>query len=182
MTSLSKVTDLNYAILGLLQQGPQSGYAIRMMFQSSALGNYSSSPGSIYPALKRLSELKLIEKKVHAETKNQEAFYITKKGTNALRSWILSPVTRFDILKGFDSLLLRIAFMDTVDIKQGKVEFLQSVADGLSGYLLELESYQQINSGAMPMSGKFAFEHGVDSLRFKLKWIERLVAAYQQNK
>ncbi|MBX2878146.1 MAG: PadR family transcriptional regulator, partial [Saprospiraceae bacterium] len=47
-------TRLDYAIMGLLIGGPLSGYQIRQIFETSEMGNYSSSPGSIYPALKRL--------------------------------------------------------------------------------------------------------------------------------
>ena len=47
-------TALEYALLGLLHQQPQSGYDLRKVFETTALGNYSGSPGAIYPALRRL--------------------------------------------------------------------------------------------------------------------------------
>ena len=33
-----------------------SGYDLRKVFEETALGNYSSSPGAIYPALSRLEQ------------------------------------------------------------------------------------------------------------------------------
>ncbi len=57
-----KPTLLDYAILGLIQNQPLSGYAIRKLFEETALGNYSSSPGTIYPALSRLQKFDLVEK------------------------------------------------------------------------------------------------------------------------
>ena len=60
--TIIKPTLLDYAILGLIQDRPLSGYAIRKLFEETALGNYSSSPGTIYPALKRLQKLELISK------------------------------------------------------------------------------------------------------------------------
>jgi len=51
-----KHTLLDYAILGLIQDHALSGYAIRKMFEETALGHYSSSPGTIYPALNRLQK------------------------------------------------------------------------------------------------------------------------------
>ncbi|MDH5368031.1 MAG: PadR family transcriptional regulator, partial [Cyclobacteriaceae bacterium] len=56
-----KTTSLDYAILGLVHILPQSGYAIRKQFELTAIGNYSSSPGAIYPALKRLQKFGLVE-------------------------------------------------------------------------------------------------------------------------
>jgi len=49
-----QITVLGYALLGLLQQKAQSGYELRKVFAETAMGNYSSSPGAIYPALERL--------------------------------------------------------------------------------------------------------------------------------
>ena len=42
------MTPLSYALLGLMQMEPRSGYALRKVFETTPLGGYSSSPGSIY--------------------------------------------------------------------------------------------------------------------------------------
>ena len=82
-----KVTQLDYAILGLLSQGPLTGYKIRMTFENTALGNFSSSPGTIYPALKRLAALKLIDKKTKGAKRNgQTVMSITRMGTGVLKA------------------------------------------------------------------------------------------------
>jgi DNA-binding PadR family transcriptional regulator len=59
-----KITSLDYAILGLMYQKPSSGYGIRMQFETTAIGNYSSSPGAVYPALDRLQKLGLVIKSI----------------------------------------------------------------------------------------------------------------------
>jgi len=51
---------LDYALLGLLNKRPAAGYALRRLFQTTPLGVYSDSPGSIYPALRRLHRLGLV--------------------------------------------------------------------------------------------------------------------------
>ena len=48
-------SPLELAILGLLWQQPRSGYDLLKLFTETAMGGYSSSPGAIYPALKRLA-------------------------------------------------------------------------------------------------------------------------------
>ena len=57
-----KTTLLDYAILGLIHEKAQTGYQIRKIFAETAMGNYSSSPGTIYPALNRLQKMDLVEK------------------------------------------------------------------------------------------------------------------------
>ena len=49
-----KHTALGYALIGLVQEDPRSGYALRKVFEDTPMGAFSSSPGSIYPALKKL--------------------------------------------------------------------------------------------------------------------------------
>ena len=53
-------SPLEYAVLGLLADGAQSGYEVRRVFATTAMRMYSDSPGSIYPALQRLARRRLI--------------------------------------------------------------------------------------------------------------------------
>ena len=88
--NLTKPTLLDYAILGLIQDRPLSGYGIRKLFEETALGNYSSSPGTIYPALKRLQKFELVEK-ITQRRVTKTSFQITKKGVLVLKNWLIPP-------------------------------------------------------------------------------------------
>jgi DNA-binding PadR family transcriptional regulator len=181
MTS-PKVTDLDYSILGLVKKSPLSGYRIRMIFETTALGNFSSSPGTIYPALTRLVKTGLIEKKEPSKTDSQEIFHITKKGVSALTEWILKPITRTDITKRMEMVLLRISFMDSLNIKakKQKIKFLESLQTSLEDYVAELKDYHAKQSSNMPMSGRLAFEHGIESYQTTLKWVRKVTLIYDQ--
>lgn len=74
-----KPTVLGYAILGLAQEESRSGYSIRKVFETTALGVYSSSPGSIYPALNRLEKNGLVQKKV-INNSQKSRYHITELG------------------------------------------------------------------------------------------------------
>ena len=54
------ISELGYAILGLLQHQASSGYELRKVFSSTSMKTYSDSPGAIYPALRRLEQQGLI--------------------------------------------------------------------------------------------------------------------------
>lgn len=169
-----QLTKLDFSILGLLAQNPLTGYGIRMTFEKTALASYSSSPGSIYPALKRLEKLAMV-RKAKVETKSAELFTITEKGTNALTNWVIQPVTRNDIIRNMEVLMLRFAFMDVLVQKKDKKKYLISFLDALKDYVKELEAFQVESSSTMPLSGLQAFEHGLASNKLTANWIEKIL-------
>lgn len=164
-----KITQIDYSILGLLRSNSLSGYAIRKVFETTALGNFSSSPGTIYPALKRLEKQKLILKR----TENN-LFNATPKGIRALDEWIFQPVTRAVISKNPNELLLRFAFMDNT-VPKNKKKFLESYKKELVGYIDELKKFHSEESATMPLNGRLAFEHGIQSYKATLKWVESVL-------
>jgi len=164
-----KTTSLDYAILGLIHQEPQSGYGIRKAFETTALGNYSGSPGAIYPALKRLQKLGLIIKSTYGAN-NKSKFVPTEAGRSALRKWLLQPLEINDVAKNLDELLLRFAFMDNLLNKEEKLSFLLSLQELLKAYITELKEYHKNTEGHLPVHGRLAFEYGIASYQTTLRW------------
>lgn len=129
-----KLTNLDYAILGLLNQQLLTGYGIRMIFEATALGSYSSSPGTIYPAIKRLQGLSLISPKNKPQNSGSSKRWLvnTKSGKKELIAWLIKPIEKIDITKGIDNLLLRFAFMDDLIKREQKVVFIKSIINKTS--------------------------------------------------
>lgn len=162
-------TLLDYAILGLLHNQDLSGYRIRKMFEETALGNYSSSPGSIYPALKRLQKLILIEKVVQNNSE-KTLFHINNNGLDVLKSWLLQPLEKNDVERKNNEILLRFAFMDTLIKQKEKIEFLESFKALQGDYVKDLQLYYKEEAEKMPLHAKLAFEYGIESNKTTLKW------------
>lgn len=169
-----KPTLLDHAILGLIQDRPLSGYGIRKLFEETALGNYSSSPGTIYPALKRLEKFDLVEKIAQNNT-IKTRFQITKNGIIILQKWFLKPIEKIDVERKTDELLLRFAFMDTLVDKKQKIHFLTSFRDLLNIYINKLQAYYNKESNNMPLHGRLAFQYGIDSNKTTLKWCKKSI-------
>jgi len=170
-----KPTLLDYAILGLIQDNPLSGYGIRKMFEETALGSYSSSPGTIYPALKRLQKGMLIEKESNENT-SKSYFKITKKGISILKKWFVKPIEKVEVEKKTGELLLRFGFMEALIEKEQRINFLTSFRDLLIIYLSELQEYYNNESENMPLHGKLAFQYGIDSNKTALNWCEKAIS------
>lgn len=167
-----KYTTLDYAILGLLKQEAQSGYQIRQAFESTALGNYSSSPGSIYPALKKLEKQELIENVVQ-DAKSK--FSNTGAGEQALKAWLVSPIEASDFPRNIPALILKFAFMDSEISSAIKTQFLTDFKEHCRSYLNELKQFHTANQSFLPDNGLWAFEHGIKTYEAHIEWAESIL-------
>jgi DNA-binding PadR family transcriptional regulator len=166
---------LGHALLALVYQQPMSGYDLRKMFAESHLQHFSSSPGSIYPALKRLEKDGLIEGVTEQldTLRPRRVYHLTKEGTQALRRWLERPVTRKDVINNTRELTLRFAFMGQLLDDEATVQFLNAVIGELAPYVDELDDFTATEISDLPLHGRLAIESGVDSYRSFLKWARK---------
>jgi len=172
-----KNTTLDYAILGLLTANPMTTYAIRKAFEETAIGNYSSSPGSIYPAVSRLRKLKLV---VNTKEKSNTKIEISEKGKATIKEWLTCPIQTAEIAKDSSLLILKFAFMDNLVTKKQKINFLNSLVEKTSAYLQSLENYHRDHAEMMPLHGRLAFEFGIANFKTQLSWAKSSVLTIQQ--
>ena len=172
-----KSTLLDFAILGLLQEIPRSGYNIRKVFEMTALGLYSSSPGSIYPALDRLQNNDLVVKRQLKES-NKNRFHITRQGVGVLKSWLLKELHKVDVERNRDELLLRFAFMENLLTVEQKLYFLRSFQDLLGVYLKELKTYHKSEAHNLPLHGRLSFEHGIETCKTTIAWCKKAIRIF----
>ena len=177
------ISILGYALLGLIGLKPSSGYDLRKMFAETALGNYSSSPGAIYPALEKLESQKLIRGVVEesAGLRRRRVYRNTAAGAAALKKWLSRPVQQEDAMRGAQELMLRFSFMDHVLGADAAVNFLQEFRAALKHYLSGLESYARANMEQMPLSGRLALESGIRGYRATYEWTAYAIRAYRQS-
>ena len=163
---MKKVTTLDYAILGLLLANSMTAYGLRMAFEKTAIGNFSSSPGSIYPACNRLIKLDLIIK----NDNNGGLLEITAEGKKQMKIWLTKPITFEEVSKDSTILILKFAFMDHLVSQLEKVTFLESFIQLTKEYLRELEAYHNSSKLQMPLHGRLSFEYGIATYKTQLNW------------
>jgi DNA-binding PadR family transcriptional regulator len=165
---------LDHALLGLLHQQPQSGYALRKLFATSPMGHFSDSPGSIYPALRRLERQGLITGTAEGTAQRpRQVFRPTPRGVAELRSWLMAPVTREEVLRGEGAVMLRFAFVDQVLGTARAVEFVAQLAGVLDAYVSELEQFHRQDGARMPLVPRLALESGIALYRAHRDWAQR---------
>jgi DNA-binding PadR family transcriptional regulator len=175
---------LGFALLGLLQQEPMSGYDLRKVFASTAMGSFSDSPGAIYPALNRLEKRGLIKGTVEESTslRKRRVFKVTAKGLAAFKAWLRRPITRDDVIRRIGELMLRFAFLDQTLGEEQTLTFLKEFAGELAGYIPSLHHFLDQNAREMPMSARLALESGVLEYEARLKWARTSIEQYEQRK
>ena len=144
--------------------------------------SYSDSPGAIYPALGRLEKQGLIRGTIEegAGMRRRQVFRVTAKGLAELKKWIARPVTRDEIVRGPQEVMLRFAFSEMVVGPAAAIELLHALEAELEGYVASLNEELKVMPAMMPTSGRLAFECGVRGNQWLLEWTRHALTTYER--
>lgn len=181
MNQETDLSTLSLAILGLISHRPLTGYDVRKVFQTTPMGHFSSSPGAIYPALKRIEETGWIRS---ATTKGQTgrqrvAYEITARGLKVFKEHLSRPVTQEDVTWHLDQLMLRFAFMDGVIARDRIVQFLQEFAAQMDLHVANLRCYVASVTSNLPPCARLAMESGIQDYEMHAQWARRAIQELQ---
>ncbi len=173
---------LGYALLGLLQPKPSSGYGLRKIFALTPMMSFSDSPGAIYPALQRLEDAGMIRGRVQegAGLRRRKIFRLSTTGIAELKKWLAKPVARDDVVRHMGELMLRFAFLDGVLGGDAAARFLKALQRELETYVPSLREYLDAQASRMPVSGRLALESGIRGYEAQLQWARDALATYER--
>lgn len=108
--------ELKYAILGLVNRSPKTGYDITKAFTDSISNFWEAKHSQIYPELHRLASEGLIEYKIEiqGEKLEKKVYSITEKGRDELLNWLLTDEPLPPVPK--DSFRLRLYFAENLSL------------------------------------------------------------------
>jgi DNA-binding PadR family transcriptional regulator len=184
MVDRSSASTLGFALLGLISQKPRSGYDLRKFFSSTPMASFSDSPGTIYPALRRLERGGLIRGQIDRERgrRQRKLFRLTPRGRVEFHRWQQCAITRADVEHGVDALILRFAFMDEGAGRTAAFRFLKALGKELAEYVSSLREYRDCNRPLMTISGRLALESGILRYETLLRWAKAAMTAYRKGK
>lgn len=174
-------------MLGLIAQQPRSGYDLRRVFATTAMRHYSDSPGSIYPALRRLEKrgwIAVVANRSEASGRGRTAFRLTPIGRSALKEWLSLPVSLDDVAMRSEELMLRFAFMDGNVPRKTAIGLLEALENGLAtqvkAYRAQRKEMQaklrKADGSVAQHTGVLAFEAGIEGMEARLAWARRALA------
>jgi DNA-binding PadR family transcriptional regulator len=177
MKSERSLTVLEFALLGLLHAEPRSGYDLKKIFETTPMAHCSSSPGAIYPALKRLEHRGLLASTIDSQgsMRPRRIYTLSRQGLDLLESWAARPVSHEDLVWRVDELMLRFSFMGQLVDREVVCRFLEELADGIDRLVAGLESHYRTMSdsdlpaGMLP-TGRLALLNGIRSYREMGRW------------
>jgi DNA-binding PadR family transcriptional regulator len=167
------MTPLSYALLGLVRQQPRSGYALRKVFETTPLGGYSSSPGSIYPALRSLEKAGLLETHEH-RAHGKGLYHLTLQGERALDVWLRAPIG------DLGEAMLRFAFLpdEDWDAIRAFLHSFEQAAEAQSNALRAFLAGE--GSSGMSFKARLAVEHGRQGLQASADWARSARRQFEQ--
>ncbi|HEY0785474.1 MAG TPA: PadR family transcriptional regulator [Acidobacteriaceae bacterium] len=176
----ANTTLLGRALLGLLHQKPAAGYDLRKLFAETPMGGFSDSPGSIYPALRRLEEKRLLRGHLQPSSglRRRRLLSLTPAGERELRSWLDAPLETVDIVARMKEVMLRFAFLDSVLGAEATLRFLHTLHALLAAYHPELKHYLRRHGALMPLSARLALESGIAGYAAQLAWAAHALHLY----
>ena len=167
-------SQLEYALLGLLKQKPQSGYDLRKSFSTTPMRHFSDSPGSIYPALRRLRSRQWLAATAENKGRKRQLFRLTQAGECALLAWLQQSVTREEVIWQMGELMLRFAFQGGNVSRLVTRRFLQQLETELAAYIRELREFaKQSGLAKSSHTGALAFASGIEGYEAQLEWTKR---------
>jgi DNA-binding PadR family transcriptional regulator len=177
MTKRTIDSPLSVAITGLLFYMPMSGYDIRKAFSSTSLKHFSSSPGAIYPALRRLEVASLIQGKIERQNtlRPKKVYTLTSDGIAAFKEHLSRPVTLDDIMWRMDDLMLRFSFIYELLGKERTLNFLEEFRSATKSHIQALEIEYKVMNKDLSFGGPRAFEHGIEVYRSTARWLKKVI-------
>jgi DNA-binding PadR family transcriptional regulator len=171
------VSSLVLAIMGLLSEQPMSGYDIRKLFASTAMGHFSDSPGAIYPALKRCEKNGWIKGKVQnpRSLRPRRVFSLTRSGRAVLTANRTQPITRDDIMRRSEELILRFAFIGESLGPNRARAYVQEYLREVEAYLSELRAHAKTTKDDMTIYGRLSMELGIEGYELNARWARRVL-------
>jgi DNA-binding PadR family transcriptional regulator len=171
------LTTLEYALLGLLARKVMSGYDVHRLFIQTPLAHFSSSPGSIYPALKRLARRGLVTDTLDrsTEARPRRVYSLTEAGSAALDAWLRQPVTREELVRNQQAMILRFSLVEGRLAPEEVIAYLEGYRREVVSYLAELGTARDRMAGSS-LYERLALEHGIQAYEGQIRWIDRAIS------
>ncbi|QUQ68324.1 PadR family transcriptional regulator [Kutzneria sp. CA-103260] len=163
--------SLRHALLGLLMEGPQTGYDLRRRFEQS-LSRYAwhASHSHIYPELRKMTEDGLIEV-VDEGARGSKSYGITQPGTDEFRQWMLTPIKDSPVRSEQTLRLFMLSALETDEMRPLLDDVVEQAEAGIAELTGAIEHIDaSATTGAKPPFARFAAEFGLRYRQLQRDW------------
>lgn len=167
-----EISTLGFALLGLIETQPSTGYELRRVFRETPMGRYSSSPGAIYPALHTLESQKHIRARhgVGRTGRCTQTWHVTAAGRKRLTRWLQQDVTVDELFQAPDVVLLRFSYLDLLDDLDWSEQFLRQFHDAACACSQRVATIRESLKSVQPPHGQLALASGEQAFVAHATW------------
>jgi PadR family transcriptional regulator AphA len=161
-----------YVVLGMLRHEPRSGYEIKRVVDRSTRFFWAASYGQIYPELRNLEQVGLVEGRAEPRGGRKRTIYtLTDAGREELERWLGEGV---EVLEFRDEGLLKL-FFATVDPERAEqiLAGKQRLHEQKLAALREVEPKTLSTAAAGDPFPNLVLRYGVESSEWMIEWCER---------
>lgn len=165
------INKTRYAILGMLLDGPSTGYEIKSLMSRSTVYFWRESDSTLYPMLKLLAqEGKVLSKIVHVGRKRKEVFSITETGQTEFKAWLAGPTGSETPRNEF---LLKLFFItdreELVRLFQERLEKAETTYEEYKTIQERLENLPDFSRKSIRLK---ALRYGMAQLALEIQWLK----------
>ncbi len=171
--------NLKYAILGLLNRHPMTGYDIGKEFNYELSQFWNANHSQIYPELKKLVEEELVyyDIQISGDILEKKNYSITEKGKKEFLTWLHKDKPMEKTPK--DIFRLRMYFANDLDV-ESRIHLLESQLQQhkkrLDSLSITMEQYPTVPSLGTDRFGDFiVLEGAIMRERNYIQWIKRCI-------
>jgi PadR family transcriptional regulator AphA len=173
-----RLTSFEHILLGMIAPAPSSGYDLKRIFAVTPMGVYQPSSGTLYPALRRLELIGMIQTQTPSgpngsSARHRRVYEPTQAGRAAHEAWLRAPVEPATVASDLGLHLMRFVMMESLFPAEEVVGFLRSFADALAEFTGGLEQYTATDLGTR--HARLALRHGLAVHRASLQWAEQTI-------
>ena len=163
-------TAVTWALLGLLDQRPRSGYDLKREVDRTIRHFWAASYGQIYPELRRLEAAGWIAgAAADRGGRARRVYELTPTGRAALTGWFHGRETRIELR---DESLLRLFFADALPTAEG-LGLLRARREGYAEMLAYLRSLDDGSGEPDPPFIDLVYRWALDHCEWGVAWCDR---------
>ncbi len=163
-----------YLVLGLLSDGPMTGYEIKKRVGASLRSVTQASYGTLYPTLHRLLDEGAVLMEEHSQTHRpaRKVYCITERGRRELQEWLQQPAAADQVRREF---LLKLFLAYDLPVESLKSMFYHRRAI-TERQLADLQQVQEALNGNTPITQQWVRDYTIELCKAELNWLDRLIA------
>lgn len=162
--------SLRFALLGLLNEQPSSGYDLTRRF-SQGIGAYAwnAKHSQIYPELRKLTDDGLIEV-AEEGARGRKTYAVTDAGRHQLRDWLLTPPAGTGGVR--NEYVLRLFLLSALDRDEARTMLEHTITHSTEQLTMISKSYQDAVSDGGPARGHgaLAAQYGIRVYQATIDW------------